>query len=257
LNERLAWEVLLTGKQSAILGTTNNDLIYDYLRDAGNTITVGTGWNQTTATIIPNIDAGCDQYRKTARMNPSMGIIGGSAMSALINDSNAQAQADNRRFELIQISSKFPVPPEYGRYVEAGLNARGLLRTEEGYELWLFTYTDGYDTDAGTFTKYMPADKMIITSHKARFDRQFGPGQTLPMKPQRIQWFVENFGFSPMAAPMPMNIKSPGNVVVPQMFTFDGYGSANAKTLTIRTQAAPLFVTTQTDAVVVLDGLIT
>lgn len=256
LFERLSWEVLLTGKQSAILGTTNNDLIYDYKRTAGNNITVTTGWNQVGATIMADIDEGCEQFRATARMNPSIGIIGASAMTQLIENTDVQTQADNRRFELIQVSNNFPVPPEYARYVQAGLNARGRLRTPAGYELWIFTYTDGYDTDAGTFTKYMPVDKMIITSHMARFDRMFGPGEVLPMTGQREQFFIENFGFSNMGQ-MPMNIKNPGGIIVPQMFNFDGYGSSNAKTLTIRTQAAPLFVTTQTDAVVVLEGLIT
>jgi len=256
LFERLSWEVLLTGKQSAILGTTNNDLIYDYKRTAGNNITVTTGWNQVGATIMDDIDEGCEQFRATARMNPSIGIIGASAMTQLIKNTDVQTQADNRRFELIQVSNNFPVPPEYARYVQAGLNARGRLRTPAGYELWIFTYTDGYDTDGGTFTKYMPVDKMIITSHMARFDRMFGPGEVLPMTGQREQFFIENFGFSNMGQ-MPMNIKNPGGIIVPQMFNFDGYGSPNAKTLTIRTQAAPLFVTTQTDAVVVLEGLIT
>ena len=257
LFERLAWEVILTGTQSAILGTTKNDLIYDYLRDAGNSITPITKWDDTTPDIMGDIDAGCDQMRAKGRTTPDMLIMGGGAINAAINDAAFQKLADNRGFKLIQISSTSPVPEKYTRWTKAGFDARGFLVTPVGRILWVFTYQDGYDDDGGTFTKYMPSDKCVLISTNARFDRMFGPGETLPSTPQRDQWFRENFGFDPIGGQMPTNIKNPGAVVNPQMFSFDGYGSSDAKTLVIRTQAAPLFITTQTDTIVTLDDVLT
>jgi len=257
LFERLAWEVLLTGKQSSILATTNTDLIYDYRRNTSNTITVAVAWNAgANVVIMDNIDAGCDQMRKTARTTPDMMIVGNTAMSAMIKDPTFVSLANKLVFGLAEIGAQYPVPAKYQRYVDAGLEPRGFVSTPKGRKIWIFTYTDGYDTDAGVFTEYMDPKSALLISSNARFDRMFGPGETLPMDPARAQFFQYWFGFNPQAGAMPMNIKNPNGLIVPQMFMFDAYGSANAKTITIRTQTAPLFVTTQTDAVVKLAGLI-
>ncbi len=253
--ERLAAQSVILGVQDSILGTANTDLQYDFRRASGNTITVANPWDGGSATIIADIDAGNLQFRTTSKTSPDMMILGSSAMNSFINDSDVQAQADNRRFELIQVSSNNPVPDRFARFVSAGFNARGLLRTPSGYELWLFSYVDGYSTNAGVFTPFMPVDKAVIASSRSRNDRYFGPSNVLPKTQARIQFYQEWFGFSPLAAPMPMNIKDLGATVLPAMFYFDAYMSSNAKTLTQRTQTAPIFATTQTDAFVTLDGL--
>ena len=253
--ERLAAQSVILGVQDSILGTANTDLQYDFRRASGNTITVANPWDGGSATIIADIDAGNLQFRTTSKTSPDMMILGSSAMNSFINDSDVQAQADNRRFELIQVSSNNPVPDRFARFVSAGFNARGLLRTPSGYELWLFSYVDRYSTNAGVFTPFMPVDKAVIASSRSRNDRYFGPSNVLPKTQARIQFYQEWFGFSPLAAPMPMNIKDLGATVLPAMFYFDAYMSSNAKTLTQRTQTAPIFATTQTDAFVTLDGL--
>ena len=61
----------------------------------------------------------------------------------------------------------------------------------------------------------------------------------------------EFFGIDPSIPPMPTNIK--GNAVQNAMFMVDAYGVDDGKRATIRTQAAPIFATTMTDAFVVLD----
>ncbi len=60
-----------------------------------------------------------------------------------------------------------------------------------------------------------------------------------------------------LAPPMPPNIKNLGSVITPAMFYSDAYKAQDDKKVTIRTQAAPIFATTQTDAFVTFRGLST
>lgn len=254
--ELLASKSILEGKMPAKIGTTNSDLIYDFRRAAGNTIAGAIAWDGVSPVIMKDIDGACQQGREQGHVNIDMGIVGGGAMEAMINDSAFQSQADNRRIDLIEVSDKNPVPPRFDRFIESGFLARGRLRTASGYEVWLFTYNEVYEDAAGTPTKYMPDDKMVLLSSTARFDRYFGPSEVLPMTASRNAWFMETFGFNSTGL-MPPNIKNVSSVITPAMFYFDGYSAANGKTVTVRSQAAPIFATTQTDAVVVLTDLLT
>ena len=257
MQEVLAASSVLDGVMPAILGTTNADLIYDFRRPATHIDTVSTGWNQASPDILGDIDAACDLCRADGKVMPDFIGMGGQAMDAFIKDTTVSTLADNRRFELIEVSTNNPVPQRFMRFVDSGWIARGRLRTPQGYDLWIFSDIDVYTDDAGDTVKYMPEDKAFITSVTARCDRYFGPPETLPMIPQRASMYQEMFGFNPGAAPMPMSIKGDGNIIMPAMFYADAYVSADWKKVTIRTQGAPIFATTQTDAFVTLDGLIT
>ena len=257
LFERLAAQSILTGKQDAILGTANPDEQYDFRRAAGNLITVGTGWNQVGADILGDIDDACVQGRVQGHVKLDFMGIGGEAMDSLIRDLTVQTVADNRRFELIEVSTNNPVPPRFARFVEGGWTPRGRLRTPKGFELWLFTYIDVYTDNAGDPVNYLPEDQAILAYCGARCDRYFGPPEMLPNIPQKSQFMQEMFGFTPESAPMPMNVKSPSGVVIPEMFYCDAYVTDNWKKVSIRTQSAPILPTTQTDAFVTLKGLIT
>jgi len=59
-----------------------------------------------------------------------------------------------------------------------------------------------------------------------------------------------------MAPPMPPNIKNQSAIISPAMFYSDAYKAQDDKKITIRTQAAPIYATTQTDAFVTFSGLI-
>ena len=73
------------------------------------------------------------------------------------------------------------------------------------------------------------------------------------MIPMREQLYREFFGFDPTIAPQPPNIKEAGNVILPQSMFHDCYVSQDWKRITLRSQCAPIFATTQTDAFVTLD----
>ena len=85
-------------------------------------------------------------------------------------------------------------------------------------------------------------------SSQARADRFFGPAERIDDTPQEQLEIMQRFGFNPMSPPLPMNIKDPGNVVLPQQFYVDAYKSEDKKSITMRVQTAPIFATTQTDA---------
>lgn len=253
LDERLAWQSLTTGKQDAILGTSNTDLQYDFRRNSNLTIQCGTSWAGGTANILADIDNGCTKGRQIGHTRLDMAIFGATAINSFIRDANVQKVADNRRFTFISLGNGSVMPTKYQRFVEGGLVYQGELRTPKGYQLYLFSYPEFYDTDGGTSTPYIADDKVLLIASDARRDRYFGPPEQLPMIPQRAEFYRQMFGFDPSACPMPPNIKGAGGVVTADAFYCFGYVSPDWKTTTIETQHAPIFATTQTDAVVVLD----
>lgn len=256
LTEYLASLSVLTGQHPAIFGTTNSDLIYDFQRSAGNTITPANTWNSGSQDILGDIDSACEQVRINGKLMPDMMVLGEDAMAAFLDDTTVQELADNRRFELIDVNSK-PMPPKFDRFIASGMIPRGRLRTPSGFLLYMFSYLDSWETDAGTDTKYMPADEVLIASSNARADRYFGPNDRLPMNSAKRQAYQEYFGFSPEAPPMPVNVENMSAVLNPAAFYCDAYENETGKTLTVRTQCAPIFATTATDGFALLQNLIT
>lgn len=255
--ELLASLSVRTGKMPAKIGTTNSALEYDFRRNAAHTITPIAKWDLIATDILGDIDTGCGKVQENGHVKPDMLILGSGAMTSLLKNTDVKALADNRRFEIIQISSKFPVPQKYERFIKAGFNARGLLRTPEGYELWMFTYVETYVDLDGNVQKYMPADEAVLASSDARCDRYFGPSEVLPAAGQDNALYNEYFGFSPMATPMPMNIADQAAAISPEMFYSDAYRSTDKKTISIRTQAAPIFATTMTDGFLTFTSVLT
>lgn len=255
--EYLASSSVLTGSHPAILGTADTDLIYDFLRKSTHTFATAAAWDGGSQDIMGDIDTGCRLIRVDAFMNPDMMVLGESAMKAFLADDDVKEKADNRRYELIRVNRDTPVPPRFNRFINAGFLARGMLRTPAGYELWMFTYTDVYTDDAGDPQNYMPVDQCLIACSTARCDRNFGPPEQLPMDTERRQLLMDYFGFTDATIPTPANIKDAGAALDPMWFYFDVYKGAAQKTLTVRTQTAPIFPTTQTDAFVTITDLIT
>lgn len=254
--EYLASRSIITGSHEALTNATDSDFIYDFRRDPSHFLKVMKKWTAADAAVLNDIDMSCDTMRANAYVQPDMLILSGSSMDAFIRNSDVQKLADNTRIELITVSDRNPVPNKFNRFIAGGFIPRGRLRTPRGYELWIFTYIDIYtDPKTNRPTKYLPDGTAIICYSGARCDRYFGPSDVLPMTPQRQAWYVDMFGFSPDAPPMPVNVSNASSILNPAMFYFDAYQSPNGKSVTIRTQAAPIFATTQTDAFVTLTGI--
>lgn len=249
--EELASQSIINGTMKAIDGTTNTDLIYDFKRNSNHFVTVGTAWSNVASDILGDLDDASELIRADAHVNPDMAILSKVDMDAVVKNTAIKEQADNRRFELIQVSTNNPVPAKFDRFVAGGLIPRGRLRTPKGFELWLFTYLDVYTSEAGVATDYLPANKTIVAYSGARCDRYFGPPDVLPRTAQQIAWYREMFGFNMELPPMAPNVKGQGTLM-PNMFHSDAYMATNGKALTVRTQSAPIFATTMTDAFVTI-----
>jgi hypothetical protein len=252
-NEYLAAQSMLTGTMPALSGdNVTDDWTYHFHRKSTHNFTTNPLWSGTTPDMLGDLDAACELIRVDGRVTPDMCVMGGYAMELFLYNETIWRTAHNRRYEMIYVNDQLPLPPAYDRFVKAGMICRGKLRTPKGYELWLFTYVDTYQDDAGVAHKYMPDNQVMVTKSDARFDRYFGPSDTFPMTAQRAQWFAEIMGFSPLAIQVPANIKDVGFALPQGAVYCDAYPSVDEKTITIRTQCAPIFATTMTDTISVM-----
>jgi hypothetical protein len=250
--EVLAAESILTGKQSAIFGTTSTALQYDFKRTSGMNWTVSKDWTDKTSDILGDIDAACELCRKKGFVRPEFLGLGETAMKSIISNEDVVEKADNRRFEMIQVSQNNPVPPKFAKFVECGWVPRGSLRTPAGNQLWMFSNNEYYTNLSAAQVKYMPDTNAFVASVDARMDLYLGPPERLPMIASDVERFVELFGFNPASGPSVPNIKGAG-IFNPAHYYFDAYPSINQKALTCRVQHAPIFATTQADAISVIE----
>jgi len=252
-NELLAATVVKTGKMPGIVGTTDTNLIYDFKRKSTHTTTAAASWATAGTDILTDIDTLCELVRQDAHVTPDIAIAGSTAMSGIMNNTAIKAQLDNRSIDAGLIQVGYDLPQRLAHMPANGFIPRGLLTTTKGHTLYLFTYLDGYDNSAGTYTQYVSATDFIVTSSMARMDRAFGPGERLPMLPQEEEFFAQMFGFSTTAGPMPENSPNISGIVDPRMFFNDVLIGEDRKAVTIRTQHAPLFIPTMVDAVAFMD----
>ena len=257
LFEFLASQSILTGKMPAILGTTNTDFIYDFRRDANNTITPAIKWDNASAVIMKNIDDAITVGRENGKTKLDMMVLGGGAMEAFINDSKVLALADVRRFEQVTISMEASVPSKYQKFIDAGATLRGKLQTPLGRTVWLFTYEEIYEDSAGATQYYMPLDSVLLCDSQARADRYFGPSEVMPAGTKQRQFLQEAFGMQEGGLMIPPNVETTGNIISPAMFHPSAYEGVGDKTWTVRTQAAPIFAPIQTDSFVTLINVLT
>jgi hypothetical protein len=255
------WEVLgaqsiLTGIMDGMFGTTNTALQYDFRRNGDYDATPSPKWDASDPTILADIDGRCEFVDQIGNHEPDMGVMGSDIIEPFLTDTSVLALADNRRFELININSN-PVPPRFAPFVAGGMIPRGRLRTPQGYEIWLFSYNRTYQNTAGTHVKIMPVDEMLICSSLARCDRYFGPSDVLPLTSAKTAWFQELLGFSLNSPPMPQNIKGGQGLVPPAAFYHDAFEEGEGKSVTVRTQSAPILVPVATDAFAKLVDILT
>ena len=255
LDEYLAWQSLLTGKQPSILGNTSD--VYDFRRNSALIVTPTYTWANASGVPLTDIDGLCDKIRAYGKMEPNVIVMGGSTFQAFTQ--NAQLitnQYGNKLYyNLVTLDKDFNADGRFNRLIAGGMKARGVIQTPKGYNLVVFTYIQGYTNTSGTFTKYMTDNSALITAIEARADRYFGPPERLPMTNQDLQLFMERMGFNPALPPLPMNVMAGDGVVLPETFFSDLYDSEDRKKTTVRVQHAPIFATTMTDAFGVLNTL--
>jgi hypothetical protein len=253
LFEYLCSQSVLYGKMPAILGTSDQTMNYDFLRNATHNFYAPAPWANAATDIPSHFDLAWKLIRIDGHMNSDFTLLGTDAMNNIINNTIVKSRADNRRFELIEVGLGNPVPERFNHLIEGGASPRGRMRTPGGHEIWMFTYDDYYTDEAGDPQPYLPVWAAVFGASGARSDRYFGPPERNPMRPSEMREYSEVFGLSPTALPQGVNVKGAGSVLDPAWFYFDFYEPTNKKGLTLRTQTAPIFATTQTDAWVTID----
>jgi hypothetical protein len=232
-------------------------LIYNWQRSATHSVDLtGSEWDAAGAAILDNLDDWCELVRQDGKQSPNFVAMAGDVIKAFIEDTTIQAYADNRRYNLVTVSPENPVPSNLQPLVNGGMTAYGKITTPRGYSLWIFTYVDDYVDADGARQKYLPDGRILLGYYGARCDRYFGPPERLPIGAQKAAWFQELFGFNMMAPPMPAKIKNQGAVITPGMFFTHAYSSNDDKKVTISTQTAPIFATTQTDSFLSVENVI-
>jgi hypothetical protein len=253
LFEFLCSQSVIYGTMPAILGTSDANMIYDFLRKSTHNFTSSGAWSGASYDIPADFDLAWQLIRIDGHMNCDFTLLGSDAMNNIINNTIVKNRADNRRFELIEVGLGNPVPERFMHLIEGGASARGRMRTPAGHEIWMFTYDDYYTDEAGDPQPYLPVWAAVFGASGTRADRYFGPPERNPIRPSELQEYSEVFGFSPTALPMGVNVKGAGSIIDPAWFYFDFYEPTDKKGITLRTQTAPIFATTQTDAWVTID----
>ncbi len=218
---------------------------YDFQRNPDNSFDAVTDWTDAGANIIGDLRKACDFVRKNGKVMPDALIVSDIGMQGIENNTAIKELADNRRFELVQINTM--VPPQYQAMVDNGFIPRGRI-VIGGFELWIFVYLDSYTDDADNDVPYMPVDKAVVFSTKARCDRYFGPSEMRTLTPMEQDWHAQLFGISPASMVIPEISEAPKEIIPGEMFYFYVSGIFGQPIITCHIECAPIFATTHTDA---------
>lgn len=248
--EYLAMCSVTTGKQPVYIGSASP--AYDWKRASGNILPVATVWSDAAADIMGHLDGACLQARKAGRMSPDFALVGSNAMAGILKNTAIKALADNRKIDQVSVVWGGSPPAKFAKLVASGAQYRGRLMTPSGYALELFSYVDMYQAANGTHTPYLNSNLVVLGNTAARNDRAFGPTDRLPVTPSEAARYAETFGFSMASKPIPERVKNSSLVVSPDMFRTDAWYPGDNKAVNLRTQCAPLFITTHTNSWVVL-----
>lgn len=242
--ELMAWESMLTGKMSAITGTTESDLQYDFKRLATHAV-AGTGWTSSSADILGDLDTWWNLMLADAFVRPNIMLCGDTVIEAINNNDAIQGFADNRRYGFMDMLVSPLTDSRMKRLVTNGFDYAGSIRTTKNHEFFMFTYPHNHSSG----TRYLPDAKMVMTHDAVLTERQFGPGDRLPPSQQEIQDYRQYMGVDITSMPQNLNIRTGTNTFDPSWFTF-GF-QRYEKSFKVVAQIAPIFVTKHTDAWVV------
>jgi hypothetical protein len=248
--ERLAAQSVISGKQDAIIGTTDANQQYDFERDSDHAITVSTAWTTAaTATPIGDLDDAGNLVSVNGNVRPDFALVGADAMAAFVKTTEVKEIADNKGYEILRVSALNPVPPSHQFMIDAGFIPWGSVRTWRGYNIWLFTYDGSYEADNGTDTPILEPGTVVVGSTQSRCDRWFGPSNRFDSSVLGLDDFYRSaFGFDPSMAIGEMNVGTATGILDPRMFYYAAYPNQARNVIHTETQSAPIFATVHTDA---------
>lgn len=244
--EYLAWQSILTGTQPILIGATDTNLLYDWERKATHAV-AGTSWTNSSTDILSDIDDGWDLINVDAHAEADILLCGDTGMESIVSNDDILAISDNRR----QFNNKFEVPlmeQAYQFLTAEGFGYRGELTTKTGNKFQLFTYKKFYTNSSDVTTRYLPINKVVMTSSSAIGNRHFGPSDEMePTQQQRADYRdLMGIDMGSMPSGLKMNTSQRFD---PRWFTFGL--QRNRKNFEFFTQIAPVYVPVTTDAWVV------
>jgi hypothetical protein len=246
--EVAASEALRDAQQTVTEGATTEKILFP--RNANLSKALATPFSNAATDVDGEFLIGCQNIRKYGRAQANGCLIGSQSFIDLINRTDMQSLADNRRLSFLSMGREpgpMPADPVFEQIIKGGGQYEGWFKVGP-WTLHFFTYIDGYDTDADVFTEFMPNDETLLFATRARRDRQFGPSDILPPDGQTRAVMADLFGISPegVIAALPQGIKNSA-IIDPNMFYLSAERKGN-KTYEINTQAAPLYVPAMVDA---------
>lgn len=258
LFEQLAAESILYGKMK----TDENGGEFDFRRNPNNSVSAANPWtDEVNGTPFKDIDSLCVLVDENGDAQPDFVGMDSESFDALIKFPDAEKVADNRRYDIFWVgeSDKRKPDSKYARHIKGGWQPRAYLVTETGYGVWIFTYNGSYrkETSPGVKTKvkYLPKGTVFATSTDARFDRYFGPHDKMPEQLSTNSVLIESFGISPDVAGDISTLGS-DSPVDPRQFHFFAYGNQDNSGVSLEVQTAPIFASTQVDAVATMDNVV-
>jgi hypothetical protein len=213
----------------------NGDTI-DFKQKATHNYEVGTSWSDSGGTPIDDIQLALNLNRKDGKVDSDIAIMSEESFADFIANAQVVAQADLRRIDRLDIK-----PPSMNT---EGAAFHGTFSVG-AYRIQLWTYPQFYQVpegfglaNEGELLNYIPSDRVLITSSKARFDLLFAG---IPSVANRNDPRLAALGL----AGIPTNIAT----------DFHPYSHLDEEVLSIKAgvRSAPLCVPTQIDAFTVID----
>lgn len=240
-HELLASQSIRTGKHDAIIGTTDPNLQYDFKRDAVLTYAAPAVWTNAATDIMAHIKTILQRGKDKGHVDYDVMILGGTTLTGFQNNTQIKALADNVGFKIVNLDSDMTLPPEIKRLRDSGFQLIGKLDSN-GVRLWVFGYNASYTNAAGNTVLYMPDDEAVFAYSGARCDRIYGPGEVMPMTPEKAAMMRMYFGIDPnLMLPTP---DMTGAILDTRMIGFDAYMMPEDKGVVLRAQSAPILPTT-------------
>lgn len=246
--EYLASQSFTNASQPGLLTETYGGYEYDFLRHSDGKKTYLADWATVGTDANADIDAACDFVITKGKGRPRVMLIGSTKFLEWTKTTQFLAIADKRHKINIQADYDQPAP-SYLKFMEnAGADFQFNYKTAMGRKLAVFTYDHTYINRSGSEVRLLGANDMIIFDPFARFDVAWGPNDYMDHDTAKMQMYMDVFG---------MNLEAMGraSAAVPSGFLYGGFhydaywSSLSGKGIDVRVQAAPLYVTTQTDAI--------
>lgn len=239
--------------------TLDDGEVYDFDRAANNTIVPAILWSVVaTAVPIDNLDDLADSLQENGKTEGMASVFGTDAFTSFLATDQITAIADNRRLNFVQAgdSRGLPgIPADMQWMIDAGFKYAAYVTTNKGRTIFIFTYNEKYQTDAGVWTPFMPTKDVLLFDHMARFDRYFGPRIRFDLETEEERVMNRLLGLENLHSQV-INDSVPVGVLDARMFHHDAFLGDNKTVIGIETYTGPIYAPTHVDAAGILDGVI-